>query len=89
MRLEKYIKTGQGANDYDAVSRLLAEVGFSGWISIEDGMNEHGVWSHRPRGVRTRIIAGGVICSRSWCGIPARSTSFIDSKGRPAMILRA
>ncbi len=39
MRLEKYIKTGQGANDYDAVSRLLAEVGFSGWISIEDGMN--------------------------------------------------
>ena len=26
-------------NDYDAIFRLLAEVGFDGWISIEDGMN--------------------------------------------------
>lgn len=32
-------ETGQGMNDYDAIFRLLAEVGFSGWISIEDGMN--------------------------------------------------
>jgi sugar phosphate isomerase/epimerase len=26
-------------NDYDAIFRILAEVGFRGWISIEDGMN--------------------------------------------------
>jgi sugar phosphate isomerase/epimerase len=32
-------ETGTGLNDYDAIFRLLAEVRFSGWISIEDGMN--------------------------------------------------
>jgi sugar phosphate isomerase/epimerase len=32
-------ETGKGLNDYDAIFRLLAEVGFSGWISVEDGMN--------------------------------------------------
>jgi sugar phosphate isomerase/epimerase len=32
-------ETGQGLNDYDAIFRLLAEVGFDGWISVEDGMN--------------------------------------------------
>lgn len=32
-------ETGQGMNDYDAIFRLLAEVGFAGWISIEDGVN--------------------------------------------------
>jgi sugar phosphate isomerase/epimerase len=32
-------ETGQGMNDYDAIFRLLAEAGFSGWISVEDGMN--------------------------------------------------
>ena len=26
-------------NDYDAIFRILAGVGFSGWISVEDGMN--------------------------------------------------
>ena len=26
-------------NDYDAIFRILREVGFDGWISIEDGMN--------------------------------------------------
>ena len=26
-------------NDYDAIFRILAEVRFSGWISIEDGMD--------------------------------------------------
>jgi len=31
--------TGKGLNDYDAIFRLLAEQGYSGWISIEDGMN--------------------------------------------------
>jgi sugar phosphate isomerase/epimerase len=32
-------EVGTGGNDYDAIFRLLAEVRFSGWISIEDGMN--------------------------------------------------
>jgi sugar phosphate isomerase/epimerase len=31
-------ETGKGMNDYDAIFRLLADVGFNGWISIEDGM---------------------------------------------------
>jgi sugar phosphate isomerase/epimerase len=35
----KHGETGTGMNDYDAIFRILAEVGFSGWISIEDGMN--------------------------------------------------
>jgi sugar phosphate isomerase/epimerase len=32
-------ETGKGANDYDAIFRILKEVGFSGWISVEDGMD--------------------------------------------------
>ncbi|MGH9309610.1 MAG: sugar phosphate isomerase/epimerase family protein [Vicinamibacterales bacterium] len=35
----KHGETGTGMNDYDAIFRLLAEVHFDGWISIEDGMN--------------------------------------------------
>ena len=31
--------TGRGLNDYDAIFTILAEVGFQGWVSIEDGMN--------------------------------------------------
>jgi len=31
--------TGKGLNDYDAIFRILADAGYSGWISIEDGMN--------------------------------------------------
>lgn len=30
---------GQGLNDYETIFRILAEVGFTGWVSIEDGMN--------------------------------------------------
>ena len=30
---------GQGLNDYDAIFRILAEAGYDGWVSIEDGMN--------------------------------------------------
>ena len=26
-------------NDYDAIFRMLAEVSFDGWVSIEDGVN--------------------------------------------------
>jgi len=31
--------TGKGLNDYDAIFRILAEHAYSGWVSIEDGMN--------------------------------------------------
>lgn len=30
--------TGQGLNDYDAIFSILAGAGYSGWVSIEDGM---------------------------------------------------
>jgi sugar phosphate isomerase/epimerase len=32
-------ETGKGLNDYHAIFRALAGVGFAGWISVEDGMN--------------------------------------------------
>ncbi|MCA9838546.1 MAG: sugar phosphate isomerase/epimerase [Trueperaceae bacterium] len=35
----KHGVTGQGLNDYDAIFSLLKERQYSGWISIEDGMN--------------------------------------------------
>jgi sugar phosphate isomerase/epimerase len=35
----KHGETGKGMNDYDAIFERLAAVNFSGWISIEDGMN--------------------------------------------------
>jgi len=35
----KHGETGKGLNDYDAIFRILAGVGYRGWISIEDGMN--------------------------------------------------
>lgn len=35
----KHGETGRGLNDYDAIFRTLAEVGFAGWISVEDGMD--------------------------------------------------
>lgn len=30
---------GQGLNDYDAIFSILAQVGYDGWVSIENGMN--------------------------------------------------
>jgi sugar phosphate isomerase/epimerase len=35
----KHGETGQGTNDYDAIFRILRSVNFTGWISVEDGMN--------------------------------------------------
>lgn len=35
----KHGETGKGLNDYDAIFRLLAEVNYEGWISVEAGMN--------------------------------------------------
>ncbi len=32
-------ETGKGLNDYHAIFRILASVGFDGWISVEDGIN--------------------------------------------------
>jgi sugar phosphate isomerase/epimerase len=32
-------ETGQGLIDYDAIFRILSGAQFSGWISVEDGMN--------------------------------------------------
>ena len=32
-------ETGKGANDYDAIFQILRSVNFTGWISVEDGMN--------------------------------------------------
>lgn len=37
--LLKHGVTGRGANDYPAIFGLLVSVNYSGWISIEDGMN--------------------------------------------------
>ena len=37
--LLRHGETGRGLNDYDAIFRILSGVGFSGWISVEDGMN--------------------------------------------------
>jgi sugar phosphate isomerase/epimerase len=34
----KHGETGKGLNDYDAIFRLLAGVGFDGWISVEAGL---------------------------------------------------
>jgi sugar phosphate isomerase/epimerase len=33
---------GQGINDYPRIFRTLREVGFNGWVSIEDGLNDLG-----------------------------------------------
>ena len=31
--------TGKGLNDYDTIFQILRDVGYTGWVSIEDGMN--------------------------------------------------
>jgi sugar phosphate isomerase/epimerase len=35
----KHGETGKGLNDYDSIFRILHSVGYTGWISVEDGMN--------------------------------------------------
>jgi sugar phosphate isomerase/epimerase len=35
----KHGVTGKGLNDYESIFRILAEHGYRGWVSIEDGMN--------------------------------------------------
>ena len=31
--------TGKGLNNYGLIFQILSEQGYSGWVSIEDGMN--------------------------------------------------
>lgn len=31
--------TGKGLNDFNAIFKILADAGYQGWVSIEDGMN--------------------------------------------------
>jgi sugar phosphate isomerase/epimerase len=33
---------GKGLNDYDAIFNTLKSVGFTGWVSIEDGVDGMG-----------------------------------------------
>ena len=35
----KHGVTGKGMNDYDTIFSILSSAGYSGWVSIEDGMN--------------------------------------------------
>jgi sugar phosphate isomerase/epimerase len=35
----KHGETGKGLNDYDAIFRILAGAGFTGWISVEAGLD--------------------------------------------------
>ena len=46
---------GKGLNDYDAIFRILKEVGFDGWISIEDGMNGMGELHQSADFLRSKI----------------------------------
>ncbi|HEX4141366.1 MAG TPA: sugar phosphate isomerase/epimerase family protein [Candidatus Methylacidiphilales bacterium] len=46
---------GKGLNDYDKIFSTLNAVGFSGWISIEDGMNGMDDLRESVRFLRTKI----------------------------------
>jgi sugar phosphate isomerase/epimerase len=46
---------GKGLNDYDAIFSSLAEVGFDGWISIEDGVEGLGQLKRSADFLRAKI----------------------------------
>jgi sugar phosphate isomerase/epimerase len=46
---------GRGLNDYDAIFTALAEVGFDGWISIEDGVEGMDQLSRSAAFLRSKI----------------------------------
>ncbi|MEQ8787035.1 MAG: sugar phosphate isomerase/epimerase family protein [Pirellulaceae bacterium] len=48
---------GKGLNDYDAIFRELAGVGFDGWISIEDGVDGFDQLVESVRFLREKIAA--------------------------------
>lgn len=47
--------TGQGLNDYDAIFQILAASRYSGWISIEDGMNGMDEMAESLRFLREKV----------------------------------
>lgn len=47
--------TGRGINDYDAIFRILSEANYTGWISIEDGMNGMEEMDHSLKFLRESI----------------------------------
>ncbi|QDU21397.1 sugar phosphate isomerase/epimerase family protein [Urbifossiella limnaea] len=47
--------TGKGLNDYDAIFRTLAGVGYRGWVSIEDGMNGMGEMAESLAFLRRKV----------------------------------
>ncbi len=48
---------GKGLNDYDAIFSELADVGFDGWISIEDGVNGLDELKESVRFLREKIAS--------------------------------
>ncbi|WP_254511733.1 sugar phosphate isomerase/epimerase family protein [Anatilimnocola floriformis] len=47
--------TGRGLNDYDTIFRILAQHHYTGWISIEDGMNGMGEMAESLAFLRRKI----------------------------------
>ena len=54
-QLLKHGVTGRGMNDYDTIFRILAEVKYCGWISIEDGMNGMEEMAESLRFLRAKV----------------------------------
>lgn len=50
--------TGRGMNDYPKIFAMLREVGFDGWISIEDGMNGLDEIRESARFLRAMVNSG-------------------------------
>jgi sugar phosphate isomerase/epimerase len=54
---------GEGLNDYDEIFSTLAEVGFDGWVSIEDGQDPERGMEHlqaSARFLREKMSAHGL-----------------------------
>ena len=47
--------SGKGLNDYDKIFSTLNSVGFSSWVSIEDGMNGIDELRESVRFLKTKI----------------------------------
>jgi sugar phosphate isomerase/epimerase len=52
----KHGEIGKGLNDYDAIFRELREVGFDGWVSIEDGVDGMDQLAASVRFVRAKLL---------------------------------
>lgn len=51
----KHGVTGKGLNDYDRIFSILKSVNYSGWISIEDGMNGMGEMAESLAFLRRKV----------------------------------